>query len=231
MAALPGAMRLAGDLVASRLLKNGTAVHGFAVLPRRFSGRGYFAGEIKMETGILTLVQDVLYDTAFLPENLGSGNRVQMFSIPIFSYAGRKIKEYEHTNMQMCGCLPSPEEFGIREIRCAFYQGGEWIEPFPGTLKLQQRLQVVHEQPTIPIDAEDLVESRHLRSLTHFQRHPYAKGFLELADKKTPIITQLRTQEYFTCILELDRKPDIPTEFLVVLMGDHFIYDASLSSL
>jgi hypothetical protein len=146
-----------------------------------------------------------------------------MFVIPLGCYAGRKIKELEHTNMQMCGCLPSPEEFGVREVRCAFYQAGEWIEPLPGTLKLQRGLQICGEWPTIPTEAKDLVDSRSLRSLKYVHPAPYAKGFLELAEQKTPIFVKLRTQEYFTCILELKRKPDIPTEFLAVLIGDHFI--------
>ena len=156
-----------------------------------------------------------LYDTLFLPENM-PGDKAHLFTIPMGCYAGRKIKELEHTNMQMCGCLPAPEEFGVREIQCAFYQGGEFIDAFPGSLKLQQRLDVVLNLPTRNI------QNPHLRSLTHVARHPYAKDFLELADTETPILTKLRTMEYFTCILELERKPDIPTEFLAVLIGDLF---------
>jgi hypothetical protein len=170
----------------------------------------------------LVRVKDCLYDTLFLPENMPH-EISHMFVIPQGCYAGRKMKAVEHTNMQMCGCLPAPEEFGVREIRCAFYRGGEWIDPLPDTLKLQRGLQIIRTRPTIPPTAEELVKSRDLRSLTYFQRQPYAKGFLELADQKTPIFVTLRTQEYFTCILELERKPDILTEFLAVLIGDHFI--------
>jgi hypothetical protein len=165
----------------------------------------------------LVRVKDHLYDTLFLPENMPH-EISNMFVIPVGCYAGRKIKELEHTNMQMCGCLPAPEEFGVREIQCAFYQGGEWIAPFPGRLKLQVGLRIELSFPTSNI------HNPHARSLTHVPPHPYGKGFLELEDRERPILSRLRTMEYFTCILELERKPDIPTDFLAVLIGDHFIY-------
>ena len=172
----------------------------------------------------LTRTRDVLYDTLFLPENMPH-DTAYMFVIPLGAYAGRKIKELEHTNMLMPGCLPAPEEFAIREMQCAFYQGGEWIEPLLGTVRLQQRLDTVREWPCIPESAKALVESQSLKSLIHMRRHLYGEGFLELADQKTPIITTLRTMEYFSCVLTLEHKPDIPTEFLVALAGDHFIFE------
>lgn len=172
----------------------------------------------------LTRTRDVLYDTLFLPENMPQ-NTAHMFTIPMGCYAGRKIKQLEHTNMQMTGCLPAPEEFSVREMQCAFYQCGEWIDPLPGTLLLHQRLETVREWPCIPESARALVESQSLKSLIHAPRHLYGEGFLELADRETPIITTLRTQEYFSCVLTLERKPDIPTDFLVALVGDHFIFE------
>jgi hypothetical protein len=66
------------------------------------------------------------------------------------------------------------------------------------------------------------------RSLTYHERHRYAEGFLELEDKNNPIVATIQTMQYFTCILQLPEKPDIPTDFLAVIFGDHFVPETSL---
>lgn len=161
----------------------------------------------------LVRLKDCLYDTAFLPENLGSGSLVRMFQIPMGCYAGRKIKELEHTNMVMQGCLPAPEEFGIYDIRCGFYQGGEYLDPLPGKIELQQRLLTVARFPLAEIAAPGV------RSLTHMRPHKPPAW-----ENPNAVLTQLHAMEYFAVIVNLERKPDIPTELVVALVGDHYIF-------
>jgi hypothetical protein len=169
----------------------------------------------------LVRTKGVLYDTLFLPENMPH-EISNMFVIPLGCYAGGKIKEREHTNMQISGCLPCPEQFGVRGIKCGFYQGGERIDPVWGTLTLQIGLRKIKTFP--------LSEIWHpsCRSLTYHERHRYVEGFLELEDKDNPIVATIGTMEYFTCILELPKKPDIPTDFLAVIFGDHFVSETSI---
>lgn len=168
-----------------------------------------------MPTEIKTkLLYDRLYDTLFLPENMPQ-NRAHLFAIPVGQYAGRKIKTFEHTNMVMPGCLPMPESFGIRQVKCAFYSNGEYIEPRPGVLHLEScgsRVQTFNLSE---------ISSDSCKSIICLRPVPYAKGFKELADKATPIFKKLEAQYYFSCILEMDSASNDKLEFLAVLLGDH----------
>ncbi len=172
-----------------------------------------------MPTEIKTVVlHDHLYDTLFLPENMPA-NRAHLFVIPVGQYAGRKIKMFEHTNMFIPGSLPMPESFALREIRCAFYQNGEYIEPPMGALHLDL---LGRRVTSFPLSA---ITSDTCRSLTCVRPQPYGEGFKELADKQTPVIAKLEAQYYFSCILELDEHSDTKMEFLTVLIGDHEVWD------
>jgi hypothetical protein len=73
-----------------------------------------------MRQGILELVKSAVFDTLFVPENLHNGKGL-MFTIPYGQYAGRSIKDYQHTSMQCAAMLPAPQKFLVQKIRLGFY--------------------------------------------------------------------------------------------------------------
>lgn len=163
--------------------------------------------------GLMETVKDKLYDTLFLPENMPK-LQAYAFALPLGQYAGRKMKTWEHTNLLCSGAMDAPRSFAIREVKCAFFQGGEYMHPFPGALSLFISGNLVRSWKLESISAEDC------RSVICSPAGPYAEGFLELENRERPIITELESQVYFNFQLDLERKPDIPTEFVVVLVGD-----------
>ncbi len=92
----------------------GNALPLFPIPDRRASGRQ--RGKIMPKPGVLQLVYDCLFDTVFLPENIGA-NLTYLFVIPIGNYAGRRLKQPSDTNMVCSGMLPAPEKFLIRSFR------------------------------------------------------------------------------------------------------------------
>ena|SRR5579863_922265 len=165
---------------------------------------------------LMHIVKDHLYDTVFLPENMPN-DKAYLFAIPVGHYAGHKIKTFEHTNMLVCGMLPAPESFHLREVKCAFYQAGEYLQPLPGFLHLERCGQRLHTWPLSEIADEDC------KSLTCVRQCDYSEDFREYEDKHHPVIKSFEQHEHFGFVLELPEKPEIPTEFLVVLGGDHIV--------
>lgn len=168
------------------------------------------------QSGTYKILKDHIYDTLFLPENMPD-HIAYLFIIPLGQYAGRKIKMHDHTNMVLGGCLPAPERFSLREIKCAFYQGGEFIEPFPGKIYVEKRMERV-----LACDVSGLIDTQ-CKSLLCQRPHEYPEGFRQIEDDRHPIICTFEQLEYFSVFIELERKPDIPTEFVVVLAGDHYV--------
>ena len=79
-------------------------------------------GSEVMKQGVLEIVKDSIYDTLFIPENLVNGRGV-LFCIPLGQYAGRIIKQYEHTNVLCAGMLPAPNKFLVQSIHCCILSG------------------------------------------------------------------------------------------------------------
>jgi hypothetical protein len=165
---------------------------------------------------LMQIVKDHLYDTLFLPENMPN-DKAYLFASPVGQYAGRKIKMFDHTNMVMGGMLPAPETFSIREVKCAFYQGGEYLDPLPGVLHLQVGIDRIAS-----FSLSEIADAA-CSSLKCVRPHDYPEGFREFEDQHRPVIAEIDQQRYFACILEMQTKPEIPTEFIVVLVGDHCV--------
>jgi len=159
------------------------------------------------------ILKSKLYDTLFLPENLVKG-KGHLFAVPIGQYAGRKIKSWEHTNLLCAGAMDAPRSFVMRQVRCAFYQGGEFISPMAGVLRFQQ--------------LGKSAKAFNLESITSEGCKSYicepdwipSRDYLKREDEDHPCICELKSQEWFGFELELERDPDIPTEFVLVLLGD-----------
>jgi hypothetical protein len=75
--------------------------------------------------GILEVLDDLVFDTLHtLAPRVGTRDREYMFVIPygaiIQTNDGPRTKEYAETSLCTAGCLPAPQKFAIRAIRCAF---------------------------------------------------------------------------------------------------------------
>jgi len=169
--------------------------------------------------GHLEILKGRIYDTLFLPENMPK-NRAYMFAIPLGQYAGRRVKTWEHTNMFHPGSMAAPESFAIREVKCAFYQGGEFVNSDSGLYLGKLELWVPPDLIELVFDPIKLLASDDCKSLIAAPTGPYGEGFLELEDRVRPIIFTLETQHAFSVVLNLSEKPEVPTEFIAVLCGD-----------
>lgn len=79
-----------------------------------------------IKQGVMELVKTAVFDTLFVPENLCSG-RALMFVIPYGHYAGREIKQFDHTSMLVSGAMECPNKFIALKLRLGFYDHSGFI--------------------------------------------------------------------------------------------------------
>lgn len=172
--------------------------------------------------GHLEILRDRLYDTLFLPENMPN-DKGYLFLNPLGQYAGRRIKQIEHTNMLQAGMMSSPEFFLIRKVKVAFYQGGEFVSP--GSDLYDGDLQLITSPDHLEIRFTPLsgYASEDCRSVIATPPSKYGDGWLKYEHEHNPVIFQLETQRAFYFLLTLKNKPEVPTEFITVLEGDRGI--------
>lgn len=124
--------------------------------------------------------------------------------------------------MMQAGMMSAPEWFAIRKIKCAFYQGGEFVSSgsdlYDGLLELMVPVERVSLQMHLRgISAEDC------RSVIATPPHEYGEGWLKYENDHHPVIFTLAPGHSFSFVLTLKNKPEVPTEFVTVLCGDHSI--------
>jgi len=93
-----------------------------------------------IQHGIMEIVRDVIYDR----EPLGTSYK-RLFCIPVggmisSGYRVSFVKTWEHTNMVMAGCLPCPQVFTIKAIRCVFLEPDGFPVPVTDAIYWQASL-------------------------------------------------------------------------------------------
>jgi hypothetical protein len=176
-------------------------------------------------TGHIEVLKGRIYDTLFLPDNMPN-DKGYLFLLPLGQYAGRKIKQIEHTNMLQPGMI-FPESFSIRQLKCAFYQGGEFVSADSDLYEGDLQLMTVPDHLETRFTPLSMYAAADCRSVIATPPSPYTNGWRDYEDKHHPVIMFLETHRAFHILLTLKNKPDVPTEFVCVLCGDHqvAVYD------
>lgn len=173
--------------------------------------------------GALQPKQGLIYDTIFLPENLCQ-RTCTAFCIPVGQYAGRLIKQFEHTNMLMAAMLPSPEKFTVQKISIAIKDGYGFIGTENRWWDGEGKLQIYGES--------QILRLRELADKTLPQRIQYwmsateafARNFPTIEpDQKIPVLANIDTQMYFHARFELDHDFNVPMELQIALEGVHWM--------
>ena len=173
-----------------------------------------------VQQGILKAQPGLIYDTLFMPENLSSGF-ARAFCIPLGQYAGRAIKQLEHTNMLCAGMLPSPEKFLLKKISCAFRDDCGYINPtnrpWKGSLFFDKLMQTIVPRQELRRFADETL-------LIRMKEKPKELDFDELVPPRdSDGITVIDTQEYFSVGVFLDYPINVPLELIIALEGVHLI--------
>lgn len=182
------------------------------------------------ETLKMLAVRDTIFDTLFLPENLGNGFKATAFAIPLGQYAGHRVKQAEDTNMLMCGMLDAPCTFDVQGV-------GVWINGavpgdrwWNGTLFFQVNINPILSGPIS--DFADASLPKTIRDRTgplcriENKKRVYLRPLLDVsaahAEKR---ITEIRQQEYFGCRFEFANRPDRPLQLVVGISGIRYFPD------
>lgn len=180
-----------------------------------------------IKQGILDIVHDVIYDTLFMPENLHQG-RAMMFVIPLGQYAGRLVKQQEHTNMLQGGMMDAPKKFLIKNFHCALIddsQGDPRFVPtshslWNGKLHLEsmgRRVRSFHLRA--------VADEKTLRLIKEPQRE-VSKEELEQMEREMhwtsdqgPSDLLLEQCASFSVVTEFSQPINVPLRFVVALTG------------
>jgi hypothetical protein len=180
--------------------------------------------------------RDTLFDTLFLPDNLGSQSNIHAFTIPLGQYAGRRVKDVSDTNMLMAGMLPPPETFDVQELSVVIADGkgsmqaweSEWWRE--GILSFRVNTLVVVSGPLSQFANERLFETIRkqnvlLRRLEN-GKTLYNRPLIRIdAARAEPRIVEIHAQENFGCRV-IFASPMLhtlmPVQMVIGISGIHY---------
>lgn len=171
---------------------------------------------------------DTIFDTLFLPENLGSQSNIHAFCIPLGQYAGRRVKDIADTNMMMCGMLPSPDTFDVHGLAVQITDDKGMVptsDPcWDGVLTFQVNANQILGSALRSFDDAFLFERIKEHNVPIRRRDNgkivFNRALIPLEKARAEAkIAEIHQCEYFGCKVAFTKRPETPIQMTIGISG------------